>query len=448
MAGIRLSKTTSYKINTGDTNSTNINFMNGTYSSGVREPNLNLNLVLGGESYDSNGRKGMYEGHMNINRQINRDKTSNLRYLGEFVTGDQSSYTKLYWGGIATNYIELIVGSGVNFGYFNSWLSDCDNPSYSMRIGCQYPLYFLQGDYYSNLNDRMIQANFKGYYQAQSQSYANNSPSGYRFNYGNTICEVKLGNDANNRQKTHLFSSFFDASTSLYLCNNSANNTLRVMPNQTITDTNMWSYVNNSTYLHTYGRNVGTNGSNLSKYITFNFNVTNSGNKMPTVGYLGAYTVNNIQLSKEVYTVGYSKTWSVPISYLHNGIPIMAAEKEQKVEWTPVFSSVKCYNLVSSTKVLQTDANEVDIYLSKTPFEDKLVPNGGLDNLIKNGNSDHWTTTNKTCKIKFTMDSDSLIYIKAVPHWNSGTTSYLTDFWDLELDLENKNGQWTLETDE
>ena len=52
-----------------------------------------------------------------------------------------------------------------------------------------------------------------------------------------------------------------------------------------------------------------------------------------------------------------------------------------------------------------------------------------------------FTTTNRKGKIEFKMKKDSIVYMKAVPHWNS-SASYngLSDWWDLYLNIDGDNG--------
>lgn len=127
---------------------------------------------------------------------------------------------------------------------------------------------------------------------------------------------------------------------------------------------------------------------------------------------------------------------------LNKGMVLLAAEKDEKIEWTPWFNQGYTYNTGSSSWGTN-NVTRLKVMLSVGEFSDKiastnLIPaesalgkttDGGVLCQVCINASDNPTT------IKFTMPKDGVVYVKWVPD----TTDYDTAGWIQPLDVSKCN---------
>lgn len=166
--------------------------------------------------------------------------------------------------------------------------------------------------------------------------------------------------------------------------------------------------------------------------------VTSNNDTLPSIGLL-----ESSQLSDSIYQDNIDRNIDVAGTTirkvspkLSEGFQLLAAKKDDKVEWEPEFSLTHVHN--GAGTYAPDNSHEVDIYFSNGPFTNMTT----TSNLIKvkigteTIERDYATTTNRKCKIKFTMPEDGLVYVKCIPH-NAGI--YLNSDWMITLDVSNCN---------
>lgn len=156
--------------------------------------------------------------------------------------------------------------------------------------------------------------------------------------------------------------------------------------------------------------------------------VSDSDEYLPSAGFVGSLAAWNIYLFKNKMKKSFrDKEWEINPLTLEAGIPVLAAKKDDKISWEVKFDDVYCYNIAPSSGSPSHNKNEVDLYFSYVPFMNG-VTTGSVDlddkNLVKFKDGDveynYFTTTDRKGKVEFDMKEDSMIYVKAVPHWDSG----------------------------
>ena len=155
--------------------------------------------------------------------------------------------------------------------------------------------------------------------------------------------------------------------------------------------------------------------------------------KLPTIGLLNnSLKAENIHTYKPNIYSGLYKENPENVM-LHEGLPLLYAEKDTKIKWKPEFS-------------LQIDAgasespSEVYFALSKYPWYNKnMIYN---DSIIKIKIDDIETevgwTSNLKQTIEFTMPEDGFVYLKFWPAFSSDA-NIENNKWDATLKIENCN---------
>ena len=251
----------------------------------------------------------------------------------------------------------------------------------------------------------------------------------------------------------------YDATDSIELFNESALKTIRK------SNDNGWNDTTLGDELFKDANKVKNTGRNFTLFLLqtsaprVNWTETSSimetkTETFPSIGDLGIYNAKDIYSNTSDLSKTFSKTWSITNITLEKGMPIFAGKKDEKIKWTAVFSDVGCQNWDSTNSKWQDakNENEVEIYLSKTPFSDK-VSTGSVEsdnnNLIKQKGSavNYWLTDNRKCEIDITMDTDSIVYMKVKPHKKDDVNLNVDGWWEITLDMNGSNGQWKLEAE-
>ena len=161
-----------------------------------------------------------------------------------------------------------------------------------------------------------------------------------------------------------------------------------------------------------------------------------------TEPFVGVGLVNKIYDSEHIYqsdtkfksTVG-SRTVEANQVNLYNGLPLLAAAKNEKITIDLEFDNGY------RDGVSETDM-EVDVFLAMEPFdvegdvldESKRIRCEGYPTT-----DDYFTTDERKLKLKWEMPSDGIVYIKWRPNDTTGS-------WQVDLNLE-KNPTYIVEKD-
>ena len=118
------------------------------------------------------------------------------------------------------------------------------------------------------------------------------------------------------------------------------------------------------------------------------------------------------------------------------GFQLLAAEKDTVIEWEPRFNYIKAKD---SPTTWVENAHEIDVYFSNGPFSDKCETENKIQVQVGSDTTkkDYATTSSRSCKVKFTMPEDGIVYVKWVPHFTG--TSYINHYWLATLDIPNCN---------
>lgn len=205
-------------------------------------------------------------------------------------------------------------------------------------------------------------------------------------------------------------------------------------------------------YCMIYGQKWNTNGADVSvnkyKYdgdtahkgaeisITLDTTLTDI---FPNLGIIlnkqNANVIYQDDKTQEI-EIGHEKVTKAPVT-LEKGFQLLASKENDVVEWEPYFSYTHVHN--STSGYAPDNSHEVDIYFSNGPFTDQVTTTKAIRVQVGDNTAlkDFATTTNRKCKVKFTMPATGLVYVKFVPHFTG--TSYLSNDWILTLDLSKCN---------
>ena len=188
----------------------------------------------------------------------------------------------------------------------------------------------------------------------------------------------------------------------------------------------------------------------MEKSITWQ--VSDSDTYLPSAGFVGSISAWYLYLFKDRIKKSFrDKDWDIEPSTLEQGVPTLAAKKDDKITWNVKFDHVYCYNVPPSSGSPSDNQNEVDLYFSYVPFVNGVTTGSEeLDdkNLVKFKDGDvekkFFTTKDRKGKVEFEMKEDSMVYVKAVPHYDtSASYNGINDWWDLYLHIDGDNGTFT-----
>ena len=458
--GIKLNKKENYKIiPTSLTDDIYVNFMNGYLKPEFRLPNLDYdyNIYIFRNNKDSDNLTRLYTiyGNYNIHYSANWETNeTNKKPLIKLVNGTEGAYGDFCWDGIALKYNESIVLSSLKRIRTKSWPGHIDIGNITHNIEIANPFTF---DQYTGANIKS-----QNLLSALQTKYSNSN--GYSQIYDTWDKEqsfVALAislEEMNGKARDHKVLSQYDGATEWDCYNSEFVNHLKTSGFQTKTAINMKDTVHTSTYKSEIGYLFSTNNKYATEYWTLKnpaWNVTDSSTLLPSVGYVGLKSANSIyQVGDDINASYRDKDWIISPLKLQEGTPVLAAKQSDNIEWNVKFDHVYCFNEAPNTLGTNYDdnQNEVDIYLSYKPFTN-LITTGSIDldneNLVEftqgGIKKKFFTTTNQEGKLKFDMQEDSVVYMKAIPHYDTATTyNGLNDWWDLYLNIDGDNGTFTI----
>ena len=161
-------------------------------------------------------------------------------------------------------------------------------------------------------------------------------------------------------------------------------------------------------------------------------NTNLSGDKTDTTPVVTAGIVNKNYDSKHIFQSGTlfsqivdGNVFETGQLNLCNGLPIFAANKDDTIEWSPEFIDTYSNGVASDF--------ELNISLSTEPFGEGNTVSSNDKLIIFDGQTTATplTTTDKTCKMKFTMPQSGIIYMK----WWPTDTSIQSSNWEASLNL-------------
>ena len=160
---------------------------------------------------------------------------------------------------------------------------------------------------------------------------------------------------------------------------------------------------------------------------------------LPVLGGLGPINTNHIFIKKDNLSYQFNnKTWIKDATTMTQGYPLMYATAGTTITWSPVFS-----DMIGSSAV--TTNGEIKVVLSYGEFGDGVTTAGGYVQAdgTKGTGEYAFTTSGKTCKIKWTMQEDGWIYVKWYPaartSANASNNTTDNDKWSITLDGTKSN---------
>ena len=434
LAGIKMSATQDYDLLCYVTGENNLYFMNGAIKPDYNYPNLNYLMVYSGDSTVSWQAAGMFEGIFKVSYEKTwTDNEENKKPLIKLCSGDEEHIGSVYWDGIALRYVESISASILIYVSASGGYGNLHTPAGSKRI--YYRNIFNLGDfgYIATLATSKVFNDITAKYQYKSTGSWTDSPfSETTQDFGMSSLGVGLGY-VNQKQKDRVILCNYDGNNSWEVYNEEFTHTLR-RPNSSYSKVTSVDYYNTLTadsswWSLTYYNASNIDGSQTAKHQSFSNLFENDSVLLSCIGCLGMKNASDIYQKKNDSEVSLgTSTWAIPNIKLNQGLPVFAAKEDDLVNYDASFSSVKCFNTSPNTDATNysTNANEVDIYLSLEPFSDDLTVSSP-DKFIKFNGQNYITTTNRQGKISFKMPCDGVVYMKAVPHFETGSYNGLND---------------------
>lgn len=455
LANVKIEKKESYKIIPGDlTSDVYVNFMNKYIKPEFRLPGLNYDLVTHIWYDVVQGDERYYVIFGNYRVQYNKDwgtNETNRKPLVKLKSGSEGGASNVYyWDGIANRYNETITSTNTKYLHYPTWVGSIDNAGYTHYLALVNPFSFSQYTGSNIINVNMLTNTSVKYTNSHGDNHTVSSWDSQK-----SIFQLAISLDEyDGAKKDHILISQFDGSTLWDCYNEEFVNYFKTSSFQSLTAKNLFDTVKSNTYKSEYGMFFAANRQHTDQYWVeknMTWQTSDSETYIPSSGYIGALTASNLYLFKnKIKKTFRDSEWEIDPLTLEKGVPILAAKKDDKIEWDIKFDHVYCFNTTPNTSGTNynDNQNEVDLYFSYVPFTNGVTTgSAALDNgnLVKFKEGDveknFFTTTNRKGKIEFKMKKDSIVYMKAVPHWNS-SASYngLSDWWDLYLNIDGDNG--------
>lgn len=454
--GIRISNESTLKIIHSDWDS--VYFMNQEIKPEFRLPEF-VWMVGGGlasNMYAYDKKAAFYSGFKKYDITWGTSDT-NYRATVDLINGNEKTPGNMYWDGASLRWREQL--------YIGKYLSAYTGNMYGVTNYRSYivkPFSFKNEGYIGGvaantliLAKPKLQAyNGSTWVDANADNY---SPTGqiawdeqawYKF----FISEDEK--DGETKDYNHIIVND-GTNTSYYVSNKNWTNRIYKNPDNPIKDSTLGGDSSVETHLH--GAGCLFNGGSAPAYnyagvtySTMNFSYENI--IIPSIGmYDSKVAGKNIYQKKYNYStsagvLGDDITWNgVTISgakplTLENGFEIGICRDGDDYTYEIEFDSIECYNGTS----MQTNANEIDVYLSYVPFGDSVVSTKPV--ILKNGTDaakTYITTTSRKVKLEWEAKEESIIYLKCKPHWTS--TEYMDKDFTIKLNT-NKSSTIVVKT--
>lgn len=158
--------------------------------------------------------------------------------------------------------------------------------------------------------------------------------------------------------------------------------------------------------------------------------------KIPTLGGLGPISSNAIYLQKDNLNYTFKdRDYTKDITTMNEGFPLIYAKKDSELTWNCTFSNVD-----GSTAVKNN--GEAKVVLSYGEFRDgsESVNNKYVQADGTIGDTEYaFTSKDKACKIKWTMQEDGWIYAKWFPAALTSSSAAAAEGWLVTLDGTQSN---------
>lgn len=452
LAGINMTSKTYYDIIYKDNDTKTINFMNGVIKPEFARPTMNafnnIQIVVenGVGKVNENGSWGY-----RVNNAWTTNGTNRRPLLG-LINGDEASPGDIYWRGVALRYHEYYeMASTRYFRKADIWPSGSDRSDTTHTIKFKYPCVTDYNGYNANIDrvsvNSVLSISYENSYAAGA-AYTVTSWANSKFvNLFDAILETYNGEVTDHKKVIQ-----YKGNTLWELSNENFNRTLRPFVGQVLTDASIYdarvATYNRGWYLGQYWSSDAGANNYVSK--TLSWSIVNGTTPISSIGYVGDYAANNIYQTEKDITKEFSKSWEIEKITLEKGMPLCAANYEDSIEWEAHFSDILCFNEAPNAdgSNYSTNENEVDIYLATKPFIDGISQDDNENYIkFKRGGTEYnyITTKNGIADIKFDMPRDGVVYMKAIPHWETTATyNGINDWWDLYLDIDGDKGQWML----
>ena len=465
LAGIKTATKTTHDLMLKTDDLHNVNFMNGTITTDYKLPNSKIILDV---TISSKNVANKAYGGIHVTRALKYDNgllgsnTKNRKYLFKLKENEiEGNVTAYVWDGIAEQYIEYINTTLSCYGAFE-WVNGfdtggSDNVTNHHTVRFDYPTCITGTGYNASIRDQILNNNFKVFY-TNDASNPNVTFENWDDKYSTNNIYAKLGK-INKVEKTHecVISYTTDAVYRGHL--QTSTNTLDQDFFNPLTDEDLFN--SSETLLNTgvhvaYEASANMYDNNKYCAVTPTSTAETGDYTLGTVGYLGEYFTENILLYDGTLSKTYTTNWTLSGTKIYNGLPVFAGRKGEKIDWTAKFDNVVCFNAApngdttnnSSGTNYSTNVNEVDIYLAYMPFDNRLttrIPDNFVKWIVDGVEQNYITTKDREKKISFTLDKDGIIYMKAIPHFEDGSYDGLEDFWDLELNIDDSYGRFSIE---
>ena len=438
-----------------------ISAMNGTFNNTFKVPSLDLqfylnSLVQNNTSSDARSSQLFWYIMMHFAKLSYTETwgtTKNCYRNLVTCTGTEASPGNLIWAGRALRYSESWnisrmwrLHSTGNGGVYWNWLDRPNDCNFSVTMSNLSTI--KNGNYVSSWDSVKITLwpmEYTWNYTAKSSAGATGTVVNSLANgtvVDNFRTTIELKNDESGKSIDHEHIINYDGDVTWRVSNAAFTNWLVAPDETTITSSTVKSTATLTQRARVTGVAHHTSTDTAlwqghQQDIGTTQNVTDNA-KFPCIGMLSnLYAGSSIYQDKETRDIKVNKyTYRKTPPTLSDGFQFIIAKKDDVIEWEPQFNYVYAKN---STSTWVENDHEIDIYFSYGPFSNKcdtinkIQVQTGTDLTKK----DYATTSSRSCKVKFTMPEDGMVYVKWVPHFT--TTSYIDDYWLATLDISKCN---------
>ena len=447
LAGISMNKTKKYNLVFGDENT---HFMKGVLNPEFRVPEMTYAVGVDGRSTSASNNVKQYGCSLNINYPADwatneTQRKPLVKLVEDAANNEEGNVVAIYWDGCALRYREAFtVGKTTGKNYAD--LACFDLADASKRVLAQDLLLFRDLGYKSDMTtQQIVSPTLTAQYRIKGDtSWGTITEQGNRWDYNVSRLSATL-DEIGGKTRDHLHVVNYD-NVGWEVYNEKFVRTLSLSSQQTLTEQDVYSTVNNTTYLKNSGYYVGVATINFA-YGDMTFTMTTTTNKIASIGKLvNNYNSNEIYQFPKKQKFTFKKDWDVENLNLLQGMPAFGVEQNDQVEWDVYFKNIGCYTS-DTTWEDNPEGVEVRIYVATTPFTTGTSIDTTKGKYIKfkdesNVEHEYIDTKNRKAKLKWDAEDKSFIYIKCIPLWSG--TSYINKFWDIEMDLTGDYAQVTL----
>lgn len=421
-----------------------VTFINGVYNNDYKVPDIYYLLAASGYFIGDITAGGVRDWSSHAFFYYKRaNNTANRKNCFNVLSGSEGSPTKIQWKGIAKGYRESILyalESNSKYDSLNGW----NWPDWSKRVMVK-NVFKPKGASYS-IGPTSIITDIT----LECQS-SNNSWSTYNTNpknsdiFVNAVTDLSISTDTVDGKEydtEHIVGWDKDTAWELYCTD--WNHTWQLSSKQTLTDTNIFNAATKNT--SGWYQGLERNGyTTVKSHIgSMPFVYTNGSDKFYSVG-LYATAVKNSQIYQMSEDLSYKSTGTFTVNNitLEAGLPVLAAQKDDEVTYTPVITKIQCYDESGN---LKTNENEVEIYFSYKPFTEENITDDPVEWEV--GGEKHWSiiTSDRKGTVSFKMAKDSIVYIQVKPHFSESATYGPSHNWYITYDLTGDGGSYKVKS--